>query len=112
MMETRQFVAIGLALALVIGVAAVFLASGDPDGLESTALYVQDEKSLTGPSPEDGDPEAVGHEGGMEYAAPMPDYTMGDEAGKTGEVIAVVAGTILALIIVFGVGRLVAASKH
>jgi cobalt/nickel transport protein len=112
MMETKQFVAIGLIFALVIGVAAVFLASGDPDGLESTALVVQDAKTLTGPSPEDGDAEAIGHEGSFEYKAPMPDYTMGESGGTLGEVLAIVLGTILALLIVFGVGRMVAASKH
>mgnify|MGYP001039235606 CR=1 FL=1 len=69
MIETKQFVAIGMVLALLIGVTAVFLASGDPDGLESSALVVQDAKSLTGPSPEDGDAEAIGA-GTFEYEAP------------------------------------------
>lgn len=111
MIETKQFVAIGMALALLIGVTAVFLASGDPDGLESSALVVQDAKSLTGPSPEDGDAEAIGA-GTFEYEAPMPDYSMGESGGKVGEIVAVVLGTVLALLIVFGVGRAVAASKH
>jgi cobalt/nickel transport protein len=111
MIETKQFVAIGLVLALLIGVTAVFLASGDPDGLESSALVVQDAKSLTGPSPEDGDAEAIGA-GTFEYEAPMPDYSMGESGGKVGEIVAVVLGTVLALLIVFGVGRAVAASKH
>jgi cobalt/nickel transport protein len=111
MIETKQFVAIGLVIALLIGVTAVFLASGDPDGLESSALVVQDAKSLTGPSPEDGDAEAIGA-GTFEYEAPMPDYSMGESGGKVGEIVAVVLGTVLALLIVFGVGRAVAASKH
>lgn len=111
MMETKKFVAIGLVIALLIGVTAVFLASGDPDGLESSALVVQDAKSLTGPSPEDGDAEAIGA-GTFEYEAPMPDYSMGESGGKVGEIVAVILGTILALLIVFGVGRAVAASKH
>jgi cobalt/nickel transport protein len=111
MIETKQFVAIGLVIALLIGVTAVFLASGDPDGLESSALVVQDAKSLTGPSPEDADAEAIGA-GTFEYEAPMPDYSMGESGGKVGEIVAVVLGTILALLIVFGVGRAVAASKH
>ncbi|NVO67547.1 PDGLE domain-containing protein [Methanofollis tationis] len=111
MIETKQFVAIGLVIALIIGVTAVFLASGDPDGLESTALVVQDAKSLTGPSPEDADVEAIGA-GTFEYAAPLPDYSIGEGGGKVGEIVAIVLGTILALLIVFGVGRAVAASKH
>jgi cobalt/nickel transport protein len=40
-------------IALLIGVVAVFLASGDPDGLESTALMVQGQKTLTGGTPAD-----------------------------------------------------------
>ncbi|MDD3622009.1 MAG: PDGLE domain-containing protein [Methanofollis sp.] len=112
MMENKQFLAIGLVVAILIGVTAVFFAAGDPDGLESTAIVVQGEKDLFGPTPEDGDPEAVGHDVGFEYEAPMPDYAMGDDAGKMGEVIAVVVGIILALLIVFGVGKAVTASKH
>ncbi|MDD3111934.1 MAG: hypothetical protein PHU26_06540 [Methanofollis liminatans] len=42
----------------------------------------------------------------------MPDYSMGESGGKVGEIVAVVLGTVLALLIVFGVGRAVAASKH
>lgn len=110
-MEMKQFLVAGIALALLIGIAAVFLASGDPDGLESTALYVQNEKSITGPSPEDGDAEAIG-EGTFEYEAPMPDYGLGDAFGKPGEVVAVLVGTLVALLLVFGVGKAVATTKH
>jgi cobalt/nickel transport protein len=110
-MEMKQFLVAGIVLALLIGVAAVFLASGDPDGLESTALYVQNEKSLTGPSPEDGDAEAIG-EGTFEYEAPMPDYGLGEVFGKPGEVVAILVGTLVALLLVFGVGKAVATTKH
>ncbi len=37
-MDNKTFLIAGLIVALLIGVIAVFLASGDPDGLESTAL--------------------------------------------------------------------------
>jgi cobalt/nickel transport protein len=110
MMETQHLVIIGVVLSLLIGVTAVFLASGDPDGLESTALFVQGEKTLTGNSPEDGDAEAIGG-GTFEYEAPMPDYTLGEEAGKPGEIIAVVAGIAIALIGVFAVARAATAGK-
>ncbi|MDK2975069.1 MAG: cobalt/nickel transport protein [Methanofollis sp.] len=111
MMETKKFVAVGLVVALLIGVVAVFLASSDPDGLESTALVVQDEKTLTGPAPEDGDAEAIGA-GTFEYEAPMPDYSLGESGGTPGAIIAIVIGTILALLVVFGVGKVVTISKH
>ncbi len=110
MMEMKQLVIIGVVLSLIIGVTAVFLASGDPDGLESTAFYVQGEKTLTGASPEEGDAEAIG-EGTFEYESPMPDYSLGEEAGKTGEIIAVVAGIFIALIGVFAVAKVATAGK-
>jgi cobalt/nickel transport protein len=100
MMSMRNFVIAGIIIALVVGVTAVFMASGDPDGLESTAFVVQGEKSLTGDSPEEGDAEAIGVSD-FEYDAPMPDYALGDT--KAGEIIAVVAGTLIALVLVFGV---------
>lgn len=96
--STTQFLIGGLVIAILVGGLAVFLASGDPDGLESTALYVQGDKTLTGASPEDGDPEAVGVSDSVSYDAPLPDYSMGEDGGKAGELLAVVAG----IIIVFG----------
>ncbi|WP_157199850.1 PDGLE domain-containing protein [Methanogenium cariaci] len=68
--SNTHFLIGGLVIAILIGGLAVFLASGDPDGLESTALYVQGEKTLTGASPEDGDPEAVGVSDAFAYEAP------------------------------------------
>jgi cobalt/nickel transport protein len=110
MMEAQHLVIAGVVLSLIIGVTAVYFASGDPDGLESTALFVQGEKTLTGDSPEDGDAEAIGT-GIYEYEAPMPDYTLGEEAGKPGEIIAVVAGIVIALVGVFAVARVATAGK-
>ena len=46
MTVNRGLIAVGIAIALVIGVAAVFLASSDPDGLDSTALITQGQKEL------------------------------------------------------------------
>ena len=44
MMDNKTFIIVGIVIALLIGVVAVFMASGDPDGLESTALVVQGRK--------------------------------------------------------------------
>jgi len=41
MIDNKILIAGGLVIAILIGVAAVFQASGDPDGLESTALVIQ-----------------------------------------------------------------------
>lgn len=101
MMDNKTFLIVGIIIAVVIGVLAVFFASGDPDGLESTALVVSGQKDLTGPSPVEGDPEVVGT-GMFSYESPLPDYSMGEEMGSTGSMISIVAGIILTLIVVIG----------
>jgi cobalt/nickel transport protein len=100
-MATRKFVIAGIIIALLIGVTAVFFASGDPDGLESTALVVQGQKTLTGGTPEN----AEIHEdmaGKFSYSSLMPDYSLGEEMGPVGGIVAIVAGTLLAFVVVLG----------
>jgi len=99
--STRSFLIIGIAVALLIGIAAVFLAAGGPDGLESAALVIRGQKTLTGPAPEGAGAQG-GTTGGVPYSAPMPDYTLGLVKGPLGGIIAIMAGTILACLAVFG----------
>lgn len=109
MIDNKTFLIGGIIIALLIGVVAVFLASGDPDGLESTALIVQGEKTLTGDTPAD----AEIHEdlnGKFSYEAPMPDYALGEEMGPLGGIIAIVVGTILAFLVVLGLAYAVKAA--
>nr|WP_319539819.1 PDGLE domain-containing protein [uncultured Methanospirillum sp.] len=106
MMDNKTFLIVGVIIALVIGVLAVFLASGDPDGLESTALMVSGQKDLTGAAPEDGDAEAVGT-GTFTYESPMPDYSLGEAMGPFGGVIAIIVGIFLTLAVVTGATWLV-----
>lgn len=107
LMATRTFITVGILVALLIGVAAVFLASGDPDGLESTALVIQGGKTLTGPTPEHAEIKED-LEGTFSYSSPMPDYSLGESWGPLGGMIAIVAGTLLAFVLVLGSSRLVA----
>jgi cobalt/nickel transport protein len=109
-MDNKTFIIIGIAIAIIIGVVAVFFASSDPDGLESTALMVQGQKSLTGDTP----PDAEVHEdsaGKFAYESPMPDYSLGEQLGPLGGVIAIVAGTLLAFVIVLGLSKILVARK-
>jgi cobalt/nickel transport protein len=102
MIDNKMLLIGGLVIALVIGVVAVFMASSDPDGLESTALYVQGDKTLTGDTP----PDAEVNEdlsNTFSYESPMPDYSLGEEMGSLGGIIAIVTGTILIFIVVFGI---------
>lgn len=102
MMDNKTFIIAGIIVALLIGGIAVFMASGDPDGLESTALVVQGQKDLTGATP--GDAEI--HEetaGRFSYSSPMPDYSLGDSLGSLGGLIAIFVGTFLAFLVVLGI---------
>ena len=101
MMDNKTFIIAGIIVALIIGGVAVFMASGDPDGLESTALVVQGQKTITGDTPSD----AEIHEetaGRFAYSSPMPDYSLGESMGSTGGLVAIIVGTIIAFLVVLG----------
>lgn len=109
-MDNKTFIVIGIAVALIIGVVAVFMASGDPDGLESTALMIQGQKTLTGTTP----PDAEIHEnkeGKFSYESPMPDYSLGERFEPIGSIVAIVLGTLLAFGLIFGISKLLVARK-
>ena len=100
-MDNKTFIIAGIIIALIIGIMAVFLASSNPDGLESTALIVQGQKTLTGDTP----PDVEVHEnleGRFSYSSPMPDYSLGEQMGPLGAIIAIVLGTVLAFLVVLG----------
>jgi len=101
MIDNKTFLIGGIIVALLIGVVAVFLASGDPDGLESTALIVQGEKTLTGDTPADAEIQED-LTGKFSYESPMPDYSLGESMGSTGGIVAIVVGTLLAFGVVLG----------
>jgi cobalt/nickel transport protein len=106
-MENRTFIIAGIAIALLIGIVAVFFASADPDGLESTALIIQGQKTLTGSTPGDAEIQEDLN-GKFSYSSPMPDYSLGEAMGPLGGIIAIVAGTLLAFGLVLGSSRLIA----
>jgi cobalt/nickel transport protein len=110
MIETKYFILIGIAIAVVIGVMAVFLASSSPDGLESTALVIQGDKTVTGETPPDAEVVEDVH-GGFAYESPMPDYSM-EGLGPSGQVIAILVGIAISFIIVLGVARVAARQKE
>jgi cobalt/nickel transport protein len=101
MIDNKTFIIGGIIIALLIGVVAVFMASADPDGLESTALVVQGTKELTGPTPPDAE-IAEDLNGKFSYASPMPDYALGEELGPLGGIIAIAVGTLFAFLVVIG----------
>ena len=110
MMDMKKFVIAGIAIAVIIGIVAIFLASGDPDGLESSALVLQGDKTLTGETPPDAELVEDLH-GGLSYESPMPDYELPD-TGIPGQVIAMLAGIAISFIIVLGVARVASGKKE
>jgi len=102
MIDNKTLIASGLIIAILIGVLAVFLASGDPDGLESTALIIQGEKTLTGPTPPNTEIQE-NMEGKFSYSPAMPDYSLGEGLGPLGGIVAIIVGTILAFSIALGI---------
>jgi cobalt/nickel transport protein len=102
MIDNKTLIAGGLIIAIFIGILAVFLASGDPDGLESTALMIQGEKTLTGSTPPNAEIQE-NMEGKFSYIPAMPDYSLGEGFGPLGGIVAIIVGTILAFGIALGI---------
>ena len=110
MMDNKTFIIAGIIVALLIGVIAVFMASADPDGLESTALVVQGQKDLTGATPENAEIQEDLN-GKFSYTALMPDYSLGEDMGSLGGLIAIIVGTLLAFLVVLGLAYAVKAAN-
>jgi len=105
-METKTFMIAGLIIALIVGAVAVFFASTNPDGLESTALVVQGQKTLAGDTPQ----SAEIHEQTQDrfaYEAPFRDYSIGEGLGPTGSLIAMIMGILLAFGLIYGIARVI-----
>lgn len=93
--SNMKFLYAGIAIALILAILAPFLASPDPDGLESAAGGLVSEDRLS----------AMEEEGPV-FSSPLPDYSI-EGMGKSGEVTAIVAGTLLVLGISYGLGKLI-----
>jgi cobalt/nickel transport protein len=93
--SNMKFLYAGIVIALILAILAPFLASPDPDGLESAAGGVVGEERL-----------AEMEEAGSVFSSPMPDYAI-EGMGKSGEVAAIVVGTLLVLGISYGLGKVI-----
>ncbi len=90
--KNKKFLVGGIAIALVIAVLAPFMASSNPDGLDSTM-----EKVMQNPETEPA------------FESPLPDYTipaLGEE-NPLGGVIALILGTLLILGIAYGLSIII-----
>ena len=97
----KKFVAIGLIIALVIACGAVFFASSNPDGLDSTFLVSEGQKQIFAPATGD---EISGEDlNPVNWNAPLADYSLGDS--KVGGIIALIIGIVAAIAAILLVAR-------
>lgn len=104
-MSKHGIIKAGAVIAIIISVLAPFLASSNPDGLDKNLI------TLVGRGSEEHAEEIIGERMPIEYQAPMPDYTI-EGMGKLGEVGAIVAGTLLMLVISMGLGKVLAIKQE
>lgn len=98
----KTVVVVGIVAALIIGGCAVFFASSNPDGLDSTILISGGAKELFAPATSE---DITTADDPVGWSAPMPDYTLGDSA--IGAIIALVIGIFAALILIFVAAKVV-----
>jgi cobalt/nickel transport protein len=112
-MNPKTFLFAGLAVVLVIAAMAPFIASSNPDGLESAFFGIFGAKEIQGSELDEEHAEAAEEEvaaiTGNDFSldSPFPDYTIKGLA-KSGEAAAIIIGTILVLGIAFGLSRIMA----
>jgi len=90
----------GLVVAIIIGLLAPFLASSNPDGLESAAEKIVNEHVLHKNLQEVGLEEE-----GTIAPSPMPDYAI-EGMGKIGEIVAMIVGIVIITVLSLGVGAI------
>ncbi|HZD43235.1 MAG TPA: PDGLE domain-containing protein [Methanomicrobiales archaeon] len=115
-MERRSFILLGVAVAILIAVAAPFLASSNPDGLESAFFGIFGAKDVQGDTLNE-DKAALAEEAVVEktgndfsWQSPFQDYTI-EGLDRPGEVLAIVLGTLVVLLLGFGISKLTARPK-
>jgi len=112
-MNTKTFLFAGLAVALVIAAMAPFIASSNPDGLESAFFGIFGAKEIQGSEINEEHAEVAEEDvtaitgNDFSFESPFPDYTI-EGLAKFGEAAAIIIGTILVLGIAFGLSRIMA----
>ncbi len=111
-MNTRTFLFAGIAIALIIAAMAPFIASSNPDGLESAFFGIFGAKEIKGSALDEdhagiAEEEVLGITGNdFSFASPFMDYAI-EGLEKFGEAAAVILGTLLVVIIAWGLGKVV-----
>ena len=99
-----KFIIAGASIAILISVLAPFLASMNPDGLDRNLI------TFVGGGSEEKAEEVIGEQDQVGYEAPFPDYSI-EGMDKSGEVLAILIGTILMLVLALGISSLLKKKK-
>ena len=111
MMEKKTFIFAGIAIALIIAAMAPFIASSNPDGLESAFFGIFGAKEIQGSTLNEEHAGAAEEQviditgNNFSFESPFMDYSIGG-LSKFGEAVAVILGTLLVILIAWGLGRL------
>jgi cobalt/nickel transport system permease protein len=109
-------IAVGITITLLVAVAAPFVASSYPDGLESAFYSIYDAKNPNIPLIDHykatlAEEEVITRTGNnFSWRAPFQEYQIGGME-KSGEILAIVLGVLATILIGFGVTRAIARSK-
>ncbi|HNQ30817.1 MAG TPA: PDGLE domain-containing protein [Methanolinea sp.] len=112
MMDKKTFIFAGIVIALIIAAMAPFIASSNPDGLESAFFGIFGAKELQGSSLDEemagsAEEEVAGITGNVfSFDSPFPDYSISGLA-KFGEAAAVIFGTLLVVLVAWGLGKVI-----
>lgn len=88
--ENKKIILTGAAVAILISILAPFLASSNPDGLDKNII------TLVGGGSEEHAEKIIEEKNQIAYEPPFPDYSI-KGMDKTGEVLAILIGTIIML---------------
>lgn len=111
-MNRKTFLFVGIAIALVIAAMAPFIASSNPDGLESAFFGIFGAKEIQGSTLDEEHAEVAEEHvtditgNDFSFTSPFPDYTI-EGLAKFGETIAIILGTLLVLVIALGLAKMV-----
>lgn len=97
----RKLILAGLAVAIIIAIMAPFIASSNPDGLDSTIEGFEESGDIS-------QEKSQAMEEGSGYSAPLPDYIFPPlgESGISGS-IAIVIGVLIVFLVVIGLGQFI-----
>ena len=103
--ENTKIIIAGAAIAILLSILAPFLASPNPDGLDKNLI------TLVGGGSEEHAEKIIEEKNEVGYEPPFPDYSI-EGMDKAGEVLSILIGTVLMLVLGFGVSSILKKNKE